>query len=86
MFPLADMFHFLANKFARLGRRRLAFLGIFASTFYRFFFWHNKIVSPLRTVSDVTNTKTDARLCAMPVGERANGGLISSVLQRPEGF
>jgi len=60
MFPLADMFHFLANKFARLGRWRLAFLGIFPRTFYCFFFWHNKRVTPPHSGADVFRRREGA--------------------------
>jgi hypothetical protein len=45
MFTLADMFHFLADKFTCLRRRRFTFPFIFTSAFDRFFFWHNTLFS-----------------------------------------
>jgi hypothetical protein len=53
MFALPDMFHFLADKFARLGGGRPPFAFVFACPFNHFFFWHDK-VSPLERYSDVT--------------------------------
>lgn len=41
----ADVIHFLADKFARLGRRRFSFALVFAGPFHRFFFWHNTNIS-----------------------------------------
>jgi hypothetical protein len=54
MLALSNVFHFLAHKLARLSRRRFAFPLIFPRPFYCFFFWHNKIVSPVRPRADVT--------------------------------
>src|SRR4030095_13403897 len=45
VFSLADMFHFLAHKLTGLGRGRLAFALVLASTFNCFFFWHNRLFS-----------------------------------------
>jgi hypothetical protein len=49
------VFHFFAHKLASLSTGRLAFALIFARAFNRFFFWHNKMVSPLDTRLDVKN-------------------------------
>ena len=49
MFAFSDVFHFLAHKLARLSAGRFAF----ALSFNCFFFWHNKMVSPLATRLDV---------------------------------
>ena len=53
MFSLTNVFHFFAHKLARLSGRRLAFALIFARAFNCFFFWHNKMISPLATRLDV---------------------------------
>jgi hypothetical protein len=53
VFAFPNVFHFFAHKLARLGGRRLAFALIFARAFNRFFFWHNKMISPLTTRLDV---------------------------------
>jgi hypothetical protein len=53
MFAFPDVFHFFAHKLARLSGRRLAFALIFARAFNWFFFWHNKMISPLATCLDV---------------------------------
>jgi hypothetical protein len=47
MFAFANMFHFFAHEFARLGGRRQTFAFVFTRPFDCFFFWHCKIVSPL---------------------------------------
>jgi hypothetical protein len=53
MLAFPNVFHFFAHKFARLSGRRLAFAFVFARAFNCFFFWHNKMVSPLATRLDV---------------------------------
>jgi hypothetical protein len=53
VFAFPNVFHFFAHKLARLSGRRLAFALIFARAFNRFFFWHNKMISPLATRLDV---------------------------------
>jgi hypothetical protein len=53
VFAFANVFYFFAHKLARLSRRRLAFALIFARAFNWFFFWHNKMISPLATRLDV---------------------------------
>jgi hypothetical protein len=53
VFAFPNVFHFFAHKLARLSGRRLAFPLIFARAFNRFFFWHNKMISPLATRLDV---------------------------------
>src|SRR5262249_19209889 len=54
MLAFANVFHFLAHKLAGLRGRRFAFTLSFARAFNSFFFWHNKMVSPLETCLDVT--------------------------------
>ncbi len=54
MFAFPDVFHFFAHKLACLSGRRLAFALIFARAFNYFFFWHNKRITPLATLLDVT--------------------------------
>jgi hypothetical protein len=53
VFAFPNVFHFFAHKLARLSGRRLAFALIFARAFNWFFFWHNKMISPLATRLDV---------------------------------
>jgi hypothetical protein len=53
VFAFANVFHFFAHKFARLSGRRFAFTLFFVRSFDCFFFWHNKMVSPLATRLDV---------------------------------
>ena len=53
MFAFPNVFHFFAHKLARLSGRRLAFALIFARAFNWFFFWHNKMISPLDARLDV---------------------------------
>lgn len=40
MLPFADVVHFLAHKFARLGTGRFAFARVLMSAFQSFFFRH----------------------------------------------
>jgi hypothetical protein len=61
MFAFANMFHFFAHEFARLGGRRQTFAFVFTRSFDWFFFWHSKIVSPLARYLDVT--KTVSHIC-----------------------
>jgi len=53
MLAFPNVFHFFAHKFACLSGRRFAFTLILARTFNCFFFWHNKMVSPLTVSLDV---------------------------------
>jgi hypothetical protein len=53
VFAFPNMFHFLAHKLASLSAGRFSFALIFARSFDCFFFWHNKMVSPLATRVDV---------------------------------
>src|SRR5205814_947228 len=53
VFAFPDVFHLFADKLASLGGRRLAFALVFARAFNRFFFCHNKMVSPFATRLDV---------------------------------
>lgn len=53
MLAFANVFHFFTHELARLSGRRFAFTLVLARTFNWFFFWHNKIVSPLGTHLDV---------------------------------
>ena len=71
MFAFPDVFHFFAHKLAGLSGRRLAFALIFAGAFNYFFFWHNKRITPLATLLDVTKKKQ-----LRPVLETANAAVI----------
>jgi hypothetical protein len=53
MLAFPNVFHFFAHKLACLSGRRFAFARILARAFDWFFFWHNKMVSPLATRLDV---------------------------------
>src|SRR5947209_6185425 len=55
VFAFPNVFHLFAHELAGLGGRRFAFALVFARAFNRFFFWHNKMVSPLATRLDVIN-------------------------------
>jgi hypothetical protein len=55
VFAFPNVLHFFANKLACLSGRRLAFAFVLARAFNCFFFWHNKMVSPLTTCLDVKN-------------------------------
>jgi hypothetical protein len=53
MLASPNVFHFFAHKLACLSAGRFAFAFIFARSFDCFFFWHNKMVSPLDASLDV---------------------------------
>ena len=53
VFAFPNVFHFFAHKLARLSAGRFAFALVFARSFDCFFFWHNKMVSPLALGLDV---------------------------------
>src|SRR5262249_16276948 len=53
MFAFPNVFHFFADKLASLGGRRFAFAFVLVRAFDCFFFWHNKMVSPLERCLDV---------------------------------
>jgi hypothetical protein len=69
MFAFPNVFHFFAHKLTRLGGRRFAFALVFVRAFDCFFFWHNKIISPLATLLDVTNE-------GLPLGEDTAKALL----------
>jgi hypothetical protein len=52
-----DVFHFFANKLARLRTRRHALTLVLACAFDCFFFWHNKNVSPPARALDVKDLR-----------------------------
>ena len=56
MFAFPNVFHFLAHKFASLSAGRFAFTLVFARAF-NCFIWHNKMVSPLTALLDVTKDR-----------------------------
>ena len=62
VFAFPNVFHFLAHKLACLSGRRFAFTLILARAFDWFFFWHNKMISPLITRLDVINNDRYSRL------------------------
>lgn len=53
MFAFPNVFHFFAHKLARLSAGRFTFTLVFVGSFNCFFFWHNKMVSPLVICLDV---------------------------------
>jgi hypothetical protein len=53
MLAFPDVFHFLAHKLTCLSGRRFALALVLACSFECFFFWHNKMVSPLEGPLDV---------------------------------
>jgi len=53
VFAFPNVFHFFAHELASLSGRRLAFALVFARAFNYFFFWHNKIITPLAARLDV---------------------------------
>jgi hypothetical protein len=55
VFAFPNVFHFFAHKLACLSGRRFAFTLILTGAFNCFFFWHNKMVSPLAMILDVRN-------------------------------
>ena len=57
MFALPNMFHLFANKLAGLSAGRFAFALVLARAFNCFFFWHNKMVSPLAVRLDVISNR-----------------------------
>jgi hypothetical protein len=57
VFALPNVFHFLTHKFPSLSAGGLAFALVLARAFDCFFFWHNKMVSPLTTVLDVNKLR-----------------------------
>jgi hypothetical protein len=78
VFAFPNVFDFFAHKLARLSGRRLAFALIFARAFNWFFFWHNKMISPLTTRLDVINNAglwkagNSRQLSSVPVAFRAD--------------
>jgi hypothetical protein len=53
VFAFPNVFHLFAHKLASLSAGRFAFAFVFARSFDWFFFWHNKMVSPLEGGLDV---------------------------------
>jgi hypothetical protein len=53
MLAFPNVFHFLAHKLPSLSAGRFAFALVLPRAFNCFFFWHNKMVSPLTTRLDV---------------------------------
>ena len=62
MFAFPNVFHFFAHKLASLSAGRFAFALIFARAFNRFFFWHDKMISPLATSLAVINSGKYSRV------------------------
>jgi hypothetical protein len=60
MFAFPNVFHFFAHKLASLSAGRHAFTLLFARTFNCFFFWHNKMISPLEGRLDVNKKRRDS--------------------------
>jgi hypothetical protein len=57
VFSLPNVFHFFAHKLASLSAGRFALALILSRAFNCFFFWHNKMISPLTTRLDVVNNE-----------------------------
>ena len=55
MLAFPNVFHFFAHELAGLSAGRFSFTLGFARSFNCFFFWHNKMVSPLVMSLDVNN-------------------------------
>jgi len=55
MFAFPNMFHFFTHKLASLGAGGFAFTLVLVRSFDCFFFWHNKMVTPLTVRLDVNN-------------------------------
>jgi hypothetical protein len=53
VFAFPNVLHFFTHKLASLSAGRLAFALVLARVFNYFFFWHNKMVSPLTSLLDV---------------------------------
>ena len=53
VFAFPNVLHFLAHKLPSLSAGRFSFALILARAFNHFFFWHNKMVSPLTSRLDV---------------------------------
>jgi hypothetical protein len=53
VFAFPNVFHFFAHKLTRLSAWRFAFAFVLACSFDCFFFWHNKMASPLAAPLDV---------------------------------
>jgi hypothetical protein len=51
VFSLADVMHFLTDKFSRLGGWRFAFLFVFPSPFQSLLFWHIPFLSTQATAA-----------------------------------
>ena len=57
MLAFSNVFHFFAHKLACLSAGRFPFTLVLARAFNCFFFWHNKMVSPLEERSDVNKKR-----------------------------
>jgi hypothetical protein len=57
VFAFSNVFHFFAHKLTSLSTGRFAFTLVLVRAFNCFFFWHNKMVSPLATLLDVTKKR-----------------------------
>jgi hypothetical protein len=79
VFAFPNVFHFFAHKLACLSGRRFAFALIFARAFNRFFFWHNKMISPLATRFGVKENSGSY----LPPLVGSKDGLIVRLADRP---
>ena len=82
MFAFANVFHFFAHKLARLSARRFAFTLVLARAFNCFFFWHNKMVSPLAMGLDVNKKAAGvaARRSLVPTEPVLSSALLTATL------
>ena len=59
MFAFPNVFHFFAHELASLSAGRLAFALVLVRPFNCFFFWHNKMISPLDARLDVNKKRRE---------------------------
>jgi hypothetical protein len=80
VFAFPNVFHFFAHKLSRLSGRRFPFTFVLARTFDCFFFWHNKMVSPLATRLDVTKRRNICATKAVALREEGNDDSYSRII------
>jgi hypothetical protein len=80
VFAFPNVFHFFAHKLSRLSGRRFPFTFVLARTFDCFFFWHNKMVSPLATRLDVTKRRNIRATKAVALREEGNDDSYSRII------
>jgi hypothetical protein len=88
MLAFPNVFHFFADKLASLSARRFAFTLILSRAFNCFFFWHNKMVSPLEARLDVTKKAAGvtSRRSLVPRKPALSSALLAPALLAPALF